>query len=235
MGYRPGPMALRIAHRGYRTVAAENSLEQIAHALELGADYVELDVRRRPSDRVLVLDHDRGDRPGAPTLAEALALVAATPGAGADLDLKEGGVKDDLVATIREAGLVGRTVCTGGIWAELAQIKQAEPGIRIGITVPRTAYNVPRVVARYGLLLQRRSWARRLPGLLRQYDADLVAAHHRLVDRGFINAARSVGAEVWTWTVDNRHDLERLRKLGVDAICSDRPESHGFVWERPRA
>jgi glycerophosphoryl diester phosphodiesterase len=221
---------LHIAHRGYRTVAEENSLAQIAHALELGADFIELDVRRRPSDRALVLDHDRGDRPGAPLLAEALALIAATA-SGADLDLKEHDLRDDLVAVVRTAGLLGRTVCTGGNWQQLADIKQAEPGIRIGLTIPRTAVKVPRIVARYGLLVQRRQWARRLPGLLRQYDADLVAAHHRLVDRGLVRAAHSVNAEVWCWTVDDRRDLNRLAALGVDAICSNRPESHGIVWQ----
>ena len=187
-------------------------------------------MRRRPADRALVLDHDRADRPGAPLLADALGLIAAAA-AGADLDLKEHGLRDDLVALVRGAGLLGRTVCTGGNWQQLAEIKRAEPGIRIGLTIPRTAVNVPRLVARYGLLLQRRQWNRRLPGLLRQHDADLVAAHHRLVDGGLIRAARSVGAEVWCWTVDDRRDLERLARLGVDAICSDRPESHGIAWE----
>jgi glycerophosphoryl diester phosphodiesterase len=221
---------LRIAHRGYRTVAEENSLAQIAHALELGADFIELDVRRRPGDRALVLDHDRGDRPGAPLLDEALALIAAA-GAGADLDIKEHGVRDDVVAAVLRAGLQGRTVCTGGNWQQLAEMKRAAAGIRIGLTIPRTSLNVPRLIARYGLLVQRRQWARRLPGLLRQFDADLVAAHHRLVDRGLIRAAHSVGAEVWCWTVDDRRDLERLARIGVDAICSDRPESHGIEWQ----
>jgi glycerophosphoryl diester phosphodiesterase len=223
---------LRIAHRGYRTVARENSLGQVQHALELGADYVELDVRRRP-DGALVLDHDRGDHPGAPLLAEAMELIAATPAAGADLDLKESGLRDDLVQVARETGMLGRTVCTGGNWQQLAEIKQAEPGIRIGITIPRTAMKVPRLVAKYGLLVQRRQWARRLPGLLKQYDADLVASHHRLVDGGLVRAAHSVGAEIWCWTVDNPRDIARLERLGVDAICSDRPESHGFVWQAP--
>jgi glycerophosphoryl diester phosphodiesterase len=221
---------LHIAHRGYRTVAEENSLAQIAHALELGANFIEVDVRRRPSDGALVLDHDRGDRPGAPLLADALALIAATT-SGADLDLKQHDLKDDLIATVRAACLLGRTVCTGGNWQQLADIKQAEPGIRIGLTIPRTAVKVPRIVARYGLLVQRRQWARRLPGLIRQYDADLVAAHHRLVDRGLVRAAHSVNAEVWCWTVDDPRDLRRLAKLGVDAITSNRPESHGIVWQ----
>ncbi len=221
---------LHIAHRGYRTVAEENSLAQIAHALELGADFIEVDVRRRPGDGALVLDHDRADRPGAPLLADALTLIAASE-AGADLDLKQHDLRDDLVDAVRVAGLLGRTVCTGGNWQQLAEIKQAEPGIRIGLTIPRTAVKVPRLVARYGLLVQRRQWARRLPGLLRQYDADLVAAHHRLVDRGLVRAAHSVGAEVWSWTVDDPRDLRRLARLGVDAICSNRPESHGIVWQ----
>lgn len=223
---------LRVAHRGYRTVARENSLEQIGHAVQLGADYVELDVRRRPADGVLVLDHDRGDHPKAPLLEEALGLLAAS-GAGADLDLKQGGLRDDLLRTLADCAMLERTVCTGGDWAQLRDIKRAEPRVRVGITVPRTSVNVPRLIERYGLLLQRRAWTRRLAGLLKQYDADLVAANHRLVDAAFVRAAHAVDAEVWCWTVDHPRDLARLATLGVDAVCSDRPESHGFVWQAP--
>ncbi len=143
MGYRPGRMALRIAHRGYRTVAAENSLDQIAHALELGADFVELDVRRRPSDGVLVLDHDRGDRPGAPTLAEALALVAATPARAPTSISRRAASRTTSSPRSASPASSGARSAPAASGSELAAIKRDEPGIRIGITVPRTAYNVP--------------------------------------------------------------------------------------------
>jgi len=47
-----------IAHRGAHEEAPENSLASIRHAIELGCDYVELDVRKT-QDGSLVLMHDR--------------------------------------------------------------------------------------------------------------------------------------------------------------------------------
>lgn len=47
-----------IAHRGVHTHAPQNSLPSIQHAIDLGLDYVEVDVRTT-SDGNLVLMHDR--------------------------------------------------------------------------------------------------------------------------------------------------------------------------------
>ena len=38
---------LHIAHRGYRTGFGDNTLEQLREAIRLGADMIEVDVRRR--------------------------------------------------------------------------------------------------------------------------------------------------------------------------------------------
>ena len=66
---------LRIAHRGYRTGAPENSLEAFSAAIAHGADVLEVDVRRR-RDGALVAHHDRGDAPDAALLSDVLALAA---------------------------------------------------------------------------------------------------------------------------------------------------------------
>src|SRR5690242_6248775 len=94
------PPLLRIAHRGYAAQGGENSLASIARALELGCDMVEIDVRRR-RDGVLVLDHDNGDRPGAPELDAALRLIA-TSAAGVNLDVKQGETGPAIIDVVRD-------------------------------------------------------------------------------------------------------------------------------------
>ena len=66
---------LHIAHRGYRTGLGDNTIAQIREAIRLGADMVEVDVRRRASDGELVLAHDKGPNETAPRLRDALALA----------------------------------------------------------------------------------------------------------------------------------------------------------------
>ena len=47
---------LHIAHRGYRTGLGDNTIAQLQEAIRLGADMIEVDMRRRRSDGELVLD-----------------------------------------------------------------------------------------------------------------------------------------------------------------------------------
>jgi glycerophosphoryl diester phosphodiesterase len=181
---------------------------------------IEVDVRRR-SDGVLVAHHDRGDTPGAPLLADVLALAAAS-GVGLNLDLKAGGIERPLIELVRAAGLLGRVTCTGGNWAMLAGIHRAEPGIRAGLTMPR--HHPPRGLRQ----LQRLWYAWRAPGLLARYDAELVSCSRRLVSRLLVHRLHRAGAEIWVWTVDLPSEIDRLRHLEVDGICSDDPASHGW-------
>lgn len=47
----------------------------------------------------------------------------------------------------------------------------------------------------------------------------------RCVDRRFLEAAHRRGLVVQVWTVDAEEDLERLAKLGVDGLMTDRPDN----------
>jgi glycerophosphoryl diester phosphodiesterase len=217
---------LRIAHRGYRAIAPENSMAAFRRALALGCDLIETDVRRR-RDGVLVLDHDDGDRVGAVTLDAFLDLVAGSR-AGVNLDIKEPGVAAGIVEAVRRADLLGRTTCTGGEWAELAEVRRRDDRIRIGLTVPPRGAWVAPVVREWELPRRRRRWTASIRDDLERHGADLVTANHRYVDRPFVEAVHGAGAELWCWTVDGARALRRLTLLGVDGICSDRPESHGL-------
>ncbi len=218
---------LRIAHRGYAAIARANSLEAIAGAAALGADMVEVDVRRR-RDGVLVLDHDNAQAPGAPPLAEALALLA-TAGVGVNLDLKEPGVWRDTAEAVRSANLTGAATATGTCWSSLSALQRYEPGIRAGLTIPRRGASLPRALRPLAAPALRGRLAVAAPRLLARHEATLVTVYHRLVDAALVDAVHAAGGEVWCWTVDDPAEAARLERLGVDGICSDHPASHGLT------
>ena len=208
---------LRIAHRGYARLGGENTLEAFRNAARLGAEAFEIDVRRR-RDGVLVVHHDRSDAPQAPLLLDVLKL-AAESGVEVNLDLKASDLQEPLIAAVREAGMLGRTTCTGGNWPLLLDIHQRERGIRAGITVPK------RLAPGFLQPLQRWWYAFRLPVLLKVYEAGVISAHHRLVNRAVVRRTHGAGAQVWAWTVDDPREIARLERAGVDGIASDAPQS----------
>lgn len=141
-----------IAHRGEHNHHAENTLPAIQSAIDLGADYVELDVRTT-SDGKLVLMHDdsvdrttnghgkvrdltedqiehltmKGYPGGVPTFDEALALAHGK--IGVYVDWKD--ATPEAVAHALEAhDMVGRVVVYGGV-TKLAALQKLEPTIHV--------------------------------------------------------------------------------------------------------
>ena len=87
-----------IAHRGASWDLPENTLPAFERAIEVGADFIELDVRARP-DGELVVTHDppRG-RLELPTLAEAVALARGRIGLMVELKTPSRYRSHDVVA-----------------------------------------------------------------------------------------------------------------------------------------
>ena len=59
--------------------------------------------------------------------------------------------------------------------------------------------------------------------LLAATRANDLVAHHSIVTGGCVRAAHARGAAVVAWTVDDPNELERLARLGVDAVVTNDP------------
>ena len=214
---------LHIAHRGYRTGLGDNTLEQLREAVRLGADMVEVDVRRRASDGELVLAHDKGPNEGAPTLRAALAL-ARHAGVPLNLDLKQNGLSEQLVRELREAGMADRVVITGGGWEQALWIRHLEPRIRVGLTIPRRHHDWIRALGWAANRAWRFVWTGRVDLLLRATHCDLVTVQYRLVTPRLVSQVHRAGGEIWVWTPDDPSAIARLAAIGVDGVCTNVPD-----------
>ena len=242
---------LRIGHKGADLIHPGNTLESFAAAVEAGVDAIELDVLRPRADfadgsdwRVapagpvaepggpLVVAHDWADaeRRAPLTLAEALDAFARPPldTVRFDLDLKVAGREDEIAAALRERGLVERAMASTMEARSVAALRELEPDLRRGLTLPKLSRDWNRIGwARPLVVAGSASLRLRLPGLARRQALALGAwavwIYHPLITARLVDSAHDAGVAVIAWTVDDRARIGALAELGVDGICTNDP------------
>ena len=214
------------AHRGASAAAPENTVEAFSLARRLGADGVELDVRRS-LDAALVLHHDavlpdgrivvetgRADLPASlPDLAQALDACADLI---VNIEIKnlphepdfdpDRAVVDAVVALLEERGRRDRVLVSSFHLATVDRVKALDPEIGTGFLTfldPSPLEGVRYAVER---------------------GHDAIHPHHATVDEHLMAAARDAGLLVNTWTVDDPERMRELAALGVDGIVTNVPD-----------
>jgi glycerophosphoryl diester phosphodiesterase len=218
-------MVLVIAHRGASAAAPENTIDAFTLARELGADWVELDVRRT-ADGVVVVHHDAhlpdgrmvgdlgvDDLPDhVPSLAEAL---ESCDGMGVNIEIKN--LPDDPdfdsehLVSAAVAGLVAaylgpeRALVTSFNVDAVDSVHRVDPTIPIGYVTdlwdPGLA--VDRAVA---------------------HDMQHLHPFDPMVDSALVRRAHAAGLQVHVWTVDDARRMGELIELGVDGIITNMPD-----------
>jgi glycerophosphoryl diester phosphodiesterase len=233
---------LVIAHRGASGSRPENTLEAFRHARALGADWVELDVRRS-ADGALVVHHDAhladgraivetraADLPAAvPTLSAALDACA---GMGVNVEIKNDPVEPDFdpahdvavaVAEATRAWLgpagpaAGRVIVSSFAMETVDRLRATAPDLPTGWLT----FDLQDPVA----VVERTSAHGH--AAIHPYDA--------FVDRGLVDRAHAAGLAVYVWTVDDPGRMTDLVGMGVDGIITNHPDRARAVVDRLRA
>jgi len=55
-------------------------------------------------------------------------------------------------------------------------------------------------------------------------DCEILSVSRKIVDSEFVNKAKLFNKEIHVWTVNNPEEMEKLINLGVDNIITDRPD-----------
>jgi len=187
-----------IAHRGASWDLPENTLPAFERAIEVGADYVELDVRADGDGR-LVVTHGPPRGPGPPTLEEVLDVCRGR--IGAMVELKTPGLyrRHDLVSrTLRLVDDDAVIVCFQR--PALEESRRLRPGIR---TVQHVGFGVS------------------IRGAAGAWAAGFL--DRRTTARG-LAAARRLGLATTVYTVNEPARMLELAALGVTGIFTDRPD-----------
>jgi glycerophosphoryl diester phosphodiesterase len=230
---------LVIAHRGASGSRPENTLEAFRHARALGADWVELDVRRS-ADGVLVVHHDAhlpdgraivetlaADLPDpVPTLAAAL---EACTGMGVNVEIKNDPTEPDFDGTHDAAVAVAEAVATwlaaGGLPPERVIVSSfaMETVDRLREVAP----DLPTGWLTFDLLDPVAVVERTVA-----HGHAAVHPYDPFVDRRLVDRAHAAGLAVYVWTVDDPGRMAELVALGVDGIITNHPDRARDVVDR---
>jgi glycerophosphoryl diester phosphodiesterase len=238
---------LKLAHRGARHAAPENTLPAFQRAVEMGADGFELDVQLTFDDVPVVMHgFDLKDVTDASGLTTEYTLEQIKElDAGAHFDAEFAGtqiptlseVLDAFPEQIVDVELKSLTPSDTGLERAVVEVirkHRAEKRVIISSFNPfclrRTRRLAPELPIGYltdadlGLVL-RKGW------LLLGVKREAIHPNYTIVDEKFMAWARERNWRVNAWTVDEANDMKQLLALGVDAIITDRPDVLRAVLE----
>jgi glycerophosphoryl diester phosphodiesterase len=201
----------------------ENSLAAFRAAAALGADAVELDVHAT-ADGTIVVYHDEtiagqriarmtGKQVAAlrpangepvPTLAEVLALLGSALQVFVEVKSLPPQFDDPLLGVLRNGPNPPGYAVHAFDHRVVLRLGTRWPGLRRGVLSG--------------------SYPVRPLALLRDAGATMLWQERTLVDRSLVDALHGAGMQLIVWTVDDATEMQQLLDLGVDAICTNRPE-----------
>ena len=217
-----------LAHRGASRAERENTIVAFTRAATMGADAVELDVRRT-SDGALVVHHnphlDDGRLIAALTAAD---LPEHVPSLAAALDACTGmWVNVEIKNDPEEPDFDPTDTIADATMAQL--IARGEPERWLISSFRIETIDRCRVIADSDGVPIRTAW---LTGVVPDDVVDLLtarghAALHpwvRLLTADIVQRCHAAGIQVNTWTCDDPERMAELVAWGIDGICTNVPD-----------
>jgi glycerophosphoryl diester phosphodiesterase len=212
-----------LGHRGASSEVHENTLEAFLRAAELGADGVELDVRRT-ADAAMVVHHDAAlpDGRAIVDLAEfGLPLYipnlrAALEACGSmfvNIEIKNVPIDPDwdpdetvaagVVDLVQQMRMTDRVIVSSFGMGAIDAVRSRDASIATAwLTVPN--YDQLRAI-----------------DTAVEHGHRALHPHFSVVTEELVRAAHDSGLALNTWTVDDPADMQRMHDLGVDALVTN--------------
>ncbi|HET6516578.1 MAG TPA: glycerophosphodiester phosphodiesterase [Thermodesulfovibrionales bacterium] len=216
-------MFLKIGHRGARAYEIENTLESYERAIEMGANAIELDVRKAKDGALMVIHDDNLKRvfgsdghvndataeelkelteKSIPTLGEALHFIDGRVDRIL-VELKEVGYEEEVIAAIKREHVNERVIVISFHEQALLNVRKVDRNIPTGFIYVRHKKPI--------------DTARRL-------KAQYLISLYRFTHARNIEDAHKHDLKVIVWTINTREEMKNYRAKGVDGIATDRPD-----------
>jgi len=218
---------LIVAHRGASAYEPENTIRSFDKAFQLGADFVELDVRLcRDGSLVVIHDEavnratngsglvhdltlsglkllDAGKGEKIPTLEEVLELFGE-PKHKFFIEVKEPGLEEKLLENIIAREAEERVVITSFYHTALRKIKEKRKDIKCGVIFACQPINPE--------------------NLAKDAKASILLPKLQYVNAEMVRRAHKNNLSIIPWPVNNEGDAKKMIQLDVDGIVTDKPD-----------
>jgi glycerophosphoryl diester phosphodiesterase len=224
---------LKIGHRGACGYVPENTIESIEKAIALGIDGVEIDIFKCKSGE-LVLFHDQTlnnlvgrserieeltltelneclimNKYSIPTLKKVLETVK--PPLFINIELKGSGTAlptSDLLYdfTLKKKWSESSFIVSSFKWQELVKLRQLNTTIPIGI------------------LVDRRKTINEAIEFANKINAYAIHPYYKMLNKKNVQKIKNNCFKVFTWTVNNKAEIDKIKKFNVDGIISSYPD-----------
>jgi len=216
---------LKIGHRGARAYEPENTLSSFRKAIELGANAVELDVRKTKDGKLVVIHNadvnkttngegavneltleqiqklvtDKNEH--IPTLDDVLDSVRKR--VKILIEIKEIGTEKQIVELIQQKGLTDNVIVVSFHEEALKKVRELNSEVETGLIYVRHKNPIQTAL-----------------DLKAKYLLSLYSFTHS----ANVKKAHENGLKIIVWTINKREEVEEYKKKGVDGIASDRPD-----------
>ncbi len=224
---------LSIGHRGAKGYVAENTFESISKAIELGADGIEIDVFKCLSgDLVLFHNKDLKDLTGEsgqienltineleeflvlgkykiPTLNDVLRKIESPLFVNIELkgsDTARATSKIIADFSRRTSWTQDNFIVSSFYWNELEKFRSIDDNTPVGVLVSKSV-SINEAIE-FG----------------KKINAQAIHPNYQLLDEITVKKIKNNGFKTYTWTVNNRDDINFMKKIKVDGIISDYPD-----------
>ena len=216
---------IKVGHRGARAYEPENTLRSFKKAVELGVDAVELDVRKTKDQEIVVI-HDADIKRTTngsglvsdltlqqiktysteknekiPTLAEALDFIDKK--ARVFMELKETGFEEQVLSVVYGKELVKNVVIVSFLEDALRKVRELDPEIETGLIYAKHKNPLKAAL---------------------ELKAQWLLAFYKFTHTANVQKAHESGLKVLVWTVNTPEEVAEMKKKGVDAVASDKPD-----------
>ncbi len=227
-----------IAHRGFSSIAPENTLIAFQKAIECNADYFELDVHKTKNDSIVVIHDSSVDRTSSNDVKGGIAEMnysdLATLTVGYPMKFGDK-YENEKIPTLREALELAKgkiKVCIEikvyGAEKEILKIVN-DLGVKDDVIIFSFYYPVLAKIRQLdkniSILLLINKADKMTIDYAKIIESNAVGVGYgTTVTEEFLNFAHNNGIEVWKWTVNKEDEMQQLINLGLDGLITNFPD-----------